>query len=172
MEAGITMIETMMASFILIVGSLSMVGLIIGSIATNNRNKLDSTQTMLATSIVEQIDSTIIGTGTSTLTDCAGASHTINTQPGGATLNGEKIDFTQASAAVTSGYRMDYVLRTRCIGSGALQGTYDVRWHVDIVGSVTDTKTYMLTIGAKLKDRGQGNKFFSSPVTVRVMSGN
>ena len=48
-QSGITMIETMMAAFILVVGSLSMVGLLVRSIATNNRNKMDSTQTMLAT---------------------------------------------------------------------------------------------------------------------------
>src|SRR5438128_5194982 len=91
--AGITMIETMMASAILVIGSLSMVGLIVGSIATNNRNKLDSTQTMLATSIVEQIDSTIIGSGTSNLIDCGDVTHTIDTAPGGANLSGTKIDF-------------------------------------------------------------------------------
>ena len=68
-QAGVTLIETMMAGLILIVGSLSMVGLIVRSIATNNRNKLDSAQMMLSTSIAEQIDSTIIGSGTSTLTD-------------------------------------------------------------------------------------------------------
>src|SRR5438034_6201195 len=70
-EAGITLVETMMAGLILILGSLSMVGLMVRSITTNNRNKMDSTQMMLATSIAEQIDSTIIGSGTSTLTDCA-----------------------------------------------------------------------------------------------------
>src|SRR5438552_1366636 len=78
-QAGITMIETLMATFILLVGSLGMIGLIISSIATNNRNKLDSTQTMLASSIVEQINSTTIGTEQSDLSDCVGVSHTIAT---------------------------------------------------------------------------------------------
>src|SRR5205823_6327950 len=111
------------------------------------RNKMDSTQMMLATSIAEQIDSTIIGSGTSTLTDCAAVSHTIDTQPGGATLNGEKIDFTENIAADSTKdyYHMDYVLRTPCTSSGALQGTYDVRWHVEIIGSAAATKTYLLT---------------------------
>src|SRR5262245_26934064 len=98
-DAGITMIETMMAALILVVGSLGMVGLIVKSIATNNRNKLDSTQMMLATSIAEQIDSTIIGSGESSLVDCSGLSHTIDTVPGGATLNGANIDFTENIAA-------------------------------------------------------------------------
>lgn len=164
----------MLAAFILVVGSLSMLGLVVRSIATNNRNKLDSTQTMLATTIAEQINSTIIGSGTSSLIDCAGTSHTIDTQPGGANLSGEGIDFTENIGAVVSknDYHMDYVLRTPCTSSGALQGIYDVRWHVDIVGSAADTKTYLLTIGARLKDHGEGNLLFSAPVSVRVMSGN
>src|SRR5215470_9565862 len=78
-ESGVTLIETLMAGTVLLLGSLSMIVLIIGSIATNNRNKMDSTQTMLATSILEQINSTFIGHGTSTLVDCAGTSFTIQT---------------------------------------------------------------------------------------------
>jgi len=184
------MIETMMAAFILVVGSLSMVGLIVKSIATNNRNKLDSTQMMLATSIAEQINSTIIGTGTSNLVDCTGTTHTIDTRPwdpvlmegGGANLSGGNIDFNEniAADATKDDYHMDYVLRTPCASTGALQGTYDVRWHVDIIGTdmgggyinQNDTNTYRLTIGARLKNHGEGNLFFSAPVSVRLMSGN
>jgi hypothetical protein len=173
-QSGITMIETMLAAFILVVGSLSMVGMVFRSIATNNRNKMDSTQTMLATSIAEQINSTIIGSGTSSLGDCAGVTHTIDTQPGGANLADENIDFTENIAADTTknDYHMDYVLRSPCTSTGAIQGIYDIRWHVDIVGSAADTKTYLLTIGAQLKDHGDGNQFFSEPVSIRVMSGN
>ena len=46
-QAGITMVEVMLAGVILVITSLGMVGLLIGSIATNNRNKMDSTQSML-----------------------------------------------------------------------------------------------------------------------------
>src|SRR5215468_7499252 len=78
-ESGVTLIETLMAGTVLLLGSLSMIVLIIGSIATNNRNKMDSTQTMLATSVLEQINSTFIGAGTSTLIDCGGTSWTVQT---------------------------------------------------------------------------------------------
>lgn len=173
-QSGITMIETLMAAFILIVGSLGMVGLIVKSIATNNRNRLDSTQMMLATSIAEQINSTIIGSGQSNLIDCAGVTHTIDTALGGANLSSAAIDFTEniAGDATKNNYHMDYVLRTPCTSIGTLQGLYDVRWHVEIIGSVTDTKTYLLTIGARLKGHGEGNLFFSTPVSVRVLAGN
>ncbi len=174
-EAGITMIETMMAGAILIIGSLSMIALIINSIASNNRNKIDSTQTMLASSIMEQINSTFIASGASTLTDCSGTSWTIdtglpNTGSSGAALSGSSIDWTEATPP--AGYHMDYVVRTPCTSTGAIQGTYDVRWHVDVVGGVGVTNTFLLTVGAKLKNHGENNKYFSAPVTLRMMSGN
>jgi len=173
-QAGITLIETMMAGAILVIGSLSMIGLIIISIATNNRNKIDSTQTMLTESILEQINSTVIGSGSSTLTDCALNPWAINTTVPvsgtvGAALNvaGTAIDFTEASPP--AGYYMNYVLSTPCNSMGAVQGTYDVRWHIDAIGA---TSSYLLTVSAKLKNHGEGNLFFSSPVTLRVISGN
>jgi Tfp pilus assembly protein PilV len=176
-QAGITMIETLLAASILAIGSLGMIGIVIASIASNNRNKIDSTQTMLASSIFEQINSTVIGVGSSQLTDCANNPWTINTQVptsgvAGAPLNGTAIDYT---AAPVPGFYMNYVVSTPCepvSSGGVVQGTYDVRWHIDAVGSPTTTSTYMLTVSAKLVNGGQGNKFFSTPITLRVMSGN
>ena len=56
---------------------------------------------------------------------------------------------------------------------GFYDGTYDVRWHIDIVGMPSNpTNTYLLTVAARMKNRGQANLFFSSPVTLRVMAGN
>jgi type II secretory pathway pseudopilin PulG len=171
-ESGITMIETLMAASILIIGSLGMIGLIVGSIASNNRNKIDSTQTMLAEAILEQVNSTFNGTGTSSLKDCANTIWNINTTiPSvgsvGARLSGASIDFTET--APPAGYFMNYVVTTPCQSTPSLfQGTYDVRWHLDQVGS---TDSYLLTVGARLKNHGEGNLFFSLPVTLRVMSG-
>lgn len=166
------MIELLMAGGILIITSLSMIALIISSIATNNRNKIDSTQTMLASSILEQINSTFNGVGTSALTDCDGTTWTIdttipNTGSVGALLNGATIDYSETSPP--AGYFMNYVVRTPCESTGALQGTYDVRWHLDQIGT---TNTYLMTVGAKLKGHGEGNQFFSLPVTLRFMSGS
>src|SRR5437870_916853 len=162
-ESGITMIETLMAGAILVIGSISMLTLIVSAIATNNRNKIDSTQTMLATSILEQINSTRIGSGTSTLKDCVGTIWTIDTGSTGAALSGTKIDFTQTNPP--AGYYMNYVVSTPCTSAGSIQGTYDVRWHLDLVGGAGASSTYLLTVSAKLKNHGEGNKFFSAPVT-------
>jgi hypothetical protein len=49
------MIETPMAASTLAIGSLGMMGLVVGSIATNNPNKIDSTPTLLAEAILEQL---------------------------------------------------------------------------------------------------------------------
>jgi Tfp pilus assembly protein PilV len=175
-QAGVSLIETLFAATILAIGSLGMMGIVIASIASNNRNKIDSTQTMLATSILEAVDSTVIGSGTSSLQDCAGTGWTINTAvstsgTAGSPLNGSSIDYTQAQV---TGYSMNYVVTTPCpiTSTGTVQGTYDVRWHIDAVGSPTTTSTYLLTVSAKLTNGGQGNQFFSAPVTLRAMSGN
>lgn len=171
-QAGVTMIETLLAASILVVGALGMIGVIVGSIATNNRNKVDSTQSMLAESILEQINSTFNGIGTSALVDCAGTTWTIDTtipstESVGARLSGSAIDYTETSPP--AGYFMNYVVNTPCTTTGAGLGTYDVRWHLDEVGT---TSTYLLTVSAKLKNHGEGNEFFSLPVTLRVMTGS
>ena len=174
--SGVTLIETMLASALLTIGSLGMFGLIITSIATNNRNQVDSTQTMLTESVLEQINSTLIGSGTSTLVDCAGTSWTISTAIGisgtaGARLSGAAIDFTETSPPAD--YYMTYVLKTPCASTGTVQGIYDVRWHLDAIGSgATATHSYLLTVSTKLRSHGEGNMYFSLPVTLRVMSGN
>src|SRR5947207_367722 len=94
-ESGISVIEVLVATLIIMICSLGVVGMISASIATNNRNKLDSTGTMLTQAVIERVKSTIIGSGTSSLVDCTGTTWVIDTAPGGATLAGSKIDFTE-----------------------------------------------------------------------------
>lgn len=167
------MIEVMVAVLILMVSSLGVVGLVWSSILLNNRNKVDSTQTMLAESIIEQVNSTIIGSGSSALTDCDGTTWTIDTTPGGAALSGSSIDFSEATPPMN--YAMTYVLRAPCAADGALTATYDVRWHVDIVGQAEGmpTNTYLVTVGAKRQgSSGSNGMVDSAPISMRVMVGN
>jgi Tfp pilus assembly protein PilV len=176
-QAGMTFIELLLAGSILMVMSLGFAGLIVGSIATNNRNKVNSTQTMLAESIVEHVSSTLIGTGDSTITDCAGNNFTIETVAGGADLTaaGNEIDFSEDIAAdpAKADYHMDYYVNAPCTSSGTLQGVYDVRWNVQLVGGVSDpTNTYLLTVSARLKNEADGGLLFPRPVTLRLMSGS
>jgi hypothetical protein len=75
---------------------------------------------------------------------------------------------------------MNYVVSVPCGGTtttsnAVVQGVYDVRWHIQTVGTFASpsASTYMLTVGAKLTNAGtQGNMFFSAPLTLRLMSGN
>ncbi len=172
-DAGITMIETLMAAGILVIGSIGMLSLIVSAIAINNRNKMDSTQTMLGEAILEQISSTfgpINGPGTSNLVDCAGNTWAINTTvsgsgTSGAPLSGANIDFSQAQVA---GWYMNYVVSEKCSPTGAVQGTYDVRWHLDQIGT---SQTYLITVSSRFKGHGEGNEFFSLPVTLRFLFG-
>jgi type II secretory pathway pseudopilin PulG len=169
--AGISLIEVLLAVTVLAICSLGVIAMVASSIATDTRNKFDSTTTMLAQSIVEQIAATAIGNGTATLVDCAGNAHAINTQAGGAALNGAgtAINFSQTNPPAD--YRMVYVVKSPCNTSGIEQATYDVRWNISQIGSGT-TNSYMLTVSSQMLNRGNGNINFALPVTIRVMLGN
>ena len=171
-QAGVSLIEVMFATFILVIVSLSILGLVSVSIATNNRNRMDSTGTMLAQSVVEQIKATIIGSGSSSLTDCDGTTWVINTEPGGAALAGSGIDFSETSPPTD--YHMDYVMKSPCVSTGETSDTYDVRWRVEIVGDAlgTPTNTYAIFLAARKQGHSEGNMFYSLPVNFRVMAGN
>jgi hypothetical protein len=142
------------------------------AILMNNRNKVDSTQTMLAESVFEQVNSTIIGSGSSALTDCDGTTWTINTQKGGAALNGAGINFAETSPPMD--YAMTYVLRAPCKPDGELVATYDVRWNVQIVGEAEgmSTNTFLVTVGSRKAGSGTNALVDSPPIAMRVMVGN
>lgn len=158
-QAGMSMIELLVAGMVMVVGFLGVMILITTAIATNNRNRLDSTGTMLAQAVMEQIKSGNIGSGTSLVSDCSGnPPYTINTAIGGAPLTGATIDYTQAQV---SGYSMNYV-----ICNGTSQTTYDVRWNVAAVGG-----NYIVTVSSKMKNQGTNLRYFALPVTLRAYIG-
>lgn len=161
-QGGISIIELMFAAAVVVVGFMATLGLVLTAIASNNRNRMDSTGTMLAQAVVENVSSTLVGIGSNTLTDCAGNTWTINTALGGASLSGTSIDFTQSSPP--SNYYMNYVVCN--VGS---QQTYDVRWNVQ--GITSDT--YLVTVGVKPRNSNTtGNKFFALPVNLRTYVSN
>jgi prepilin-type N-terminal cleavage/methylation domain-containing protein len=171
-QSGFSIIEVMVATIILAVSSLGVIGLVWSSIVLNNRNKVDSTQTMLAESIIEQVNATIIGSESSALSDCDGTVWTISTTPGGAALNGATINFGEATPPAN--YFMNYVLRAPCTTTGELLAVYDVRWRVSIVGQDegTPTNTYLVTVGAKRQGSSETGITESTPASLRVMVGN
>ncbi|MBZ5568311.1 MAG: hypothetical protein LAN64_10740 [Acidobacteriia bacterium] len=165
-QAGFTILEAMIAGFILIFGLLSITALFATAIGNNGRSRVDTTATMLSQSVIEQITAVLARGGPSQMTDCASTptTWTINTNTGGADLSGSGIDFTQASPP--SGYHMNFVV---CNGGGeaGTQATYDVRWNVTQVS----VNTYLVTVAARPQGMTTGRFTFALPVTFRTFVG-
>jgi len=148
------------------VAGLGAYAVVIMAVNASSSSGRESTMAMLSNAVIEQVNSTLVGSGTATLSDCDGTSFTISTAPGGAPLKGgigTDIDF---SAAVVADYHMDYTVTSPCAPGGTEFAIYDVRWHVDQVGATagTPTNSFLLTVGAKRKGLGL-------PIYVRVVVG-
>jgi type IV pilus modification protein PilV len=177
-QSGMSLIELMIAMTVLVVGMLALMTLVTTAISSNNRNKLDTTGTMLAQTVLEGIAAQPATSGVPfTMMDCnpAGAtSWTIATagaaSPGAGanvTASTGNIDFNlQSYAAVTANYKMKYVT---CGVSGA-QATYDVRWNVRTLTNFTK----LITVSARqlgVSTSGANLPFFSPPITLRTIAG-
>jgi len=172
-EQGMTLIELMIAMLVLAIGLAGVTTLLVTAIASNNRNSTDTTATLLAQMVVDQIGSqNIYAPNTITGTDCALNPYTITTTPGavgtgaGATLKTDgTIDFTQAYSAIPAGYAMQYVV---CSSSGGIPATYEVRWNV--MSASTNTTTRMITAAARplaSSANKLGGFYFALPVNLR-----
>jgi Tfp pilus assembly protein PilV len=169
-ECGMSLIELMIASVVLIVGVLGCAALIPIAIGTNSRNKQQSNSTVIAQMTMENIMSLPLGAATSTITDCAGTTSTINTVgsaggTGATLLSSGAVDFSQTrgGAGAPAGY---YMLYTTCSTSGG-QATYDVRWNIQ----TPSTYVKLVTVSAKLRGSNTNQVLFSLPVTIRSMVG-
>lgn len=176
-QSGMSLIELMIAMTVLVVGMLALMTLVTTAISSNNRNKLDTTGTMLAQTVLEGIAAQpATANATLSMTDCnpAGAgTWTIATtgaaSPGaGANLDSSgNIDFTQTYSALTTAfpnYAMTYVV----CGVSGTQSTYDVRWNVRTLTAYTK----LITVSARQIGATSGKlPFFSPPITLRTISG-
>jgi type IV pilus modification protein PilV len=174
-QRGSTLLELMIAMLVLAIGLGAVTTLLTVAIASNDRNSRDTTGTLLAQMVIEQISAqnvySDVNVGT---TDCAGTVHQFSTTPGavgtgaGATLKADgTIDFTQPVAAlIASGYAMQYV---DCSAAGGVTTTYDVRWNVMAVS--TNTSTRMITAAARSAGNQLGGFHFVVPVNLRGIGG-
>jgi prepilin-type N-terminal cleavage/methylation domain-containing protein len=179
-QAGFTLIELMFAALVMLVGVTGGLLLVLTSLATNNRDKMDSSGTTLAQMTMEMIASvpanaTLSSTPSSnvTATDCnpisSSASHTINTlgssSGAGAPLtSGGAIDFTQSTV---SGYSMTYYA---CQAStGDRQAIYDVRWNIKTLSAYAK----LVTVAAQRSDAQTSTNpiAFAVPVTLKMIVG-
>jgi len=170
-QSGMSLIELMIASFVLIVGVLGCAVLIPIAIGTNSKNRQQSNSTVIAQMTMEKITSASAGgSATLTITDCAGTANTINiagsTGGTGATvLSSGSIDFSQVqgSSGAPAGYYMSY----KSCGTSGRQSTYDVRWNIQTPSNYVK----LVTVSAKLQGSGTNQILFSLPVTIRSMVG-
>lgn len=181
-QSGMTLVELLIAMTILAIGLGGITNLMVVALATDNRNSKDTSATLLAQMVIEQISAQHPNSSTSiTTTDCAGNTWTIATA-GGASPNGTGaalvttsttsgyggIDQTQAYSAVPANYSMKYV---DCggVGNTGIPTTYDVRWNVMTVDS---NYTRMVTASARpLNASPLGGEMFALPVTLRAVIG-
>jgi hypothetical protein len=177
------LIELSIAMLVLVVGLLGSMILLITAVGANSRSRQDTSAVALAQSTMDRI---LVVSGSSSnlstsITDCNGTQHTVNTAAGGAPLADiglsgvQAIDFSQPAV---DGYRMLYTL---CAAGGTgTTGTpqvYDVRWRVDSL-SALDAKSQAQMISVAAKNVGAvGNglsqaQLFVMPITLRGLRGN
>ncbi len=164
-DSGFSLLELLVAIFVLTFGVLGSMVMVIIGIERNNANRVDTTATNAAQAVLEAIAGTQANTDPQlTITDCQGNNLTVYTAAGGApvTASGD-IDFSQAAVA---NYQMNYTL----CGSNGLSTVYDVRWRVDALGTQNYGK--LVTVSARqpfvYKVGGLAGLL---PVTLRTMVG-
>jgi prepilin-type N-terminal cleavage/methylation domain-containing protein len=174
-QSGMTIIELMISVAVLAVGMGALIILFSTAAMTNSRSKTDTTGTMLAQTVLDQIASMAANNNVPfTITDCTGNVFTIATagaaNPGnGAAIDNTtgNIDYTQAFGAVTVNYAMRY---TVC-GPAGQRPVYDVRWNIMTVTG----NTRMITVAARQTSMGGNGAtralLFSQPITLRTIAG-
>jgi len=185
-----SLIELMIAMVVLVVGMMGVMILITTAIASNNRNKLDTTATAISQMVIERIAAqsafTVQNCSTQTSVPCvrvqdcrpasAGGPQTWAVATAGAAAPGAgalinnatgNIDFTQQYAAVPANYKMEFV----SCGAAGQQATYDVRWNVRTITGFSKLVTVSTRqIGATAGGPGS-LKLFVPPVTLRTIAG-
>jgi Tfp pilus assembly protein PilV len=192
-QLGMSLLELMFAGFVMVVGMLGSLILIATAIASNTRNRIDTTGTAVSQLVMEQINSTSSQKGANlNVKDCTGADHTVATSgntivSGGAgaplisnanpawNLAGT-IDFTIAYATVPANYKMLFIT---CGGT-----TYDVRWNIMNLSSTNTasgfnpgsvTYTRLITVSARqlgiTGQQSQDIRLFAPPITLRAING-
>jgi hypothetical protein len=155
--------------------------LLVSAMYTDKRSAGDTTSTMVAEHVLEQITAQGVGANSPpnpplTITDCAGNVLSINTARavlgggsggagggnGAAVTAAGAIDWTQAVGAVPAGYAVQYV----ACGAGGRQTTYDVRW--DVIQMSTNSRLIIIS-GRPAGSRQVGGLKFVVPVNLRTI---
>jgi Tfp pilus assembly protein PilV len=177
------LLELFTAMAVLLIGLTALLELCLAATYSNNKNSKDTSATLLAQMVLEQVSSQHPDSAaTITLTDCANVAHTVATA-GGALPNGigasldtnaadstyAMIDWSQQANTITANYSMSY---TDCDTNGR-QTVYDVRWNIMTVSA---NETRLITVSARQLSSwrskgGGGGLRLALPVTLRGIGG-
>ena len=180
-QSGMTLIELMIAMVVLAVGMAGVMILLTTAIATNSRNKSDTTGTMLAQMVLEKIAAFPANqAGMLQVRDCRPAAlggpqtFFISTLPGGlALLPDGNINWTVAQAGVPANYGMIFF----ACGANGQAAPYDVRWNVQVISSLPGPPVVIYTKLVTVSSRPSGAfgardaRAFAPPVTLRTIAG-
>ncbi len=179
-QRGAMLIELMIAMLVLATGLGALTTLIAACMVTDNRNSKDTSATLLAQKVIEELSAQNTNSpNVVVLSDCAGNTWTIPSTQGAAAPSGQGaalatsaaspyyggIDFSQSIGSVPAGFSMQYV---DCSVNGA-QTTYDVRWNVM---SITANSTRLITASARQRGSVNNGLHYAIPVTLRAVGGS
>jgi len=185
-QRGFGLIELLIAMLVLTIGLLGGMVILTVAVASNAQAKFDTSAVSLAQSTMDKILalSAVAAAPTTSVTDCNGVVHTVNSAvaanaPTGApttTINGiangtQVIDFT---AAPVANYSMQY---TMCAAGGAgyvgQPQVYDVRWNIS--PGPTPSTQLVLVAAKNMSEVGNGgsqSRYFAVPITLRALRGD
>lgn len=178
-ECGSMMLELLIALAVLAVGLGGVSVLLVSAISTNSKARDDTTSTMVAEHVLEQISAQPAdATLALQINDCAATTWDIDTAGSaqgsgsggayggnGAALNANgNIDWTQNYSTVPTHYKMHYV----ACGAGGRQTTYDVRWNVITITSYSR----MVVVSARPSSSASvGGIRYVVPAQLRTIAG-
>lgn len=162
-DDGFSLLELILATLVLAVALLGGMVMIVMGMARNSTNRLDSTATNVAQTVLEEVAGAPPNANpVLTIVDCAGNNLQITTAPGGPAPNANgDINFNQPPVA---GYQVNY---TVC--NNGRQTLYDVRWNIQ---QVPGGWAKMITVSSRQPLANQNAAMFGlPPVTLRTVVG-
>ncbi len=145
------LLELLIAIIVLAIGMGGILILLVSAMYTNNRSGNDTTSTMAAEHIIEQISSQAANAGGN----------------GAAMTSTGAVDWTQGYSGVPAGYAMQYI----ACGAAAQQITYDIRWNA-IALNATNNSSRMIVVSARPSGSPTvGGLRYVIPVNLRTIGG-
>ena len=182
-QGGFSVLEFLVAMAVLTIGVGGILPLLLGSITVDKKAAGDTTSTMVAEIVLEQISAQSASTSTAvSITDCANPVNTwtINVVTaavgggsggafggnGAALTNQGTVDWSQDYAAIPAGYAMKYVA---CSTTNDVPVTYEVRW--DVIKTSQSDNTKMVVISARPLINSPLALGYIAPVNLRTIVG-